>query len=251
MSEAQQSLPEKLFSQTLHGVIDALGLEERLADDGSAYLTLASQLPMVQGAVGNVRLFNGDALFRLVTCSMVVEAMQLDSHMMFAFTPKDSAVPHFTLDSVMAGDHFAFHLDLIPRLDLGANRTYMDHVFVPLNELYAQGSAIEGLSAARLSPQQYAIMSPWMLVNRATADAFSAISDTVARYREHWLGLLRGGIPEDVLDGVTAEQLADRNLRNKRMIFDPAIDPVWNRITPLIGAEAVDATRALLLGEDE
>ena len=245
------SLPARLFGDTLQRIIDRLGLEEQAGETGGAYLQLESQLPMVQGGVGNVRLFTGGPLFRLVTCSLTAEPMQLDSHMLFAFTPGTSAIPHFTLDSVKAGEHFAFHLDLIPRLDLGANLQYMDEVFAPLTPAFETGSAIEGLSKAHLSPRQYAIMSPWMLANRASEDAFNAIEETVQAYQQHWFDLLESGVTTEALGGVSAAQLAERNLRNKRIIFDPEVDPVWNRIAPMIGEAAVGIQRELLIGEDE
>jgi hypothetical protein len=251
MSEATGSLPGKLFAGTLQRLLDKLGLQEQHGEDGGAFLPLISHLPMVQGEVGNVRLFTGDPLFRVVTCSLAVEPIQLDSHMLFAFTPGDSAVPHFTLDSVKAGEHFAFHLDLIPRLDLGANLAYMDEVFGPLSEAYETGSAIEGLSKAHLSPRQYAIMSPWMLANRADESAFTTIEDTVRQYQDHWFDLLDKGVSGQGRGGATAEQLASRNLANKRIIFDPGVDPVWERITGMIGEQAVATQRALLIGEDE
>ena len=251
MSDAPVSLPGKLFGDTLQRVVSQFGLTEVAGDEGGAYLPLESQLPMVQGSVGAVRLFTGDPLFRVVTCSLSVEPMQLDSHMLFAFTPGSSAVPHFTLDSVKAGEHFAFHLDLIPRLDLGANLQYMDEAFAPLNEAYELGSAIEGLSKAHLSPRQYAIMSPWMLANRASQPAFSAIEDIVQRYQQHWFGLVESGISQNALGGLDAQQLQARNLANKRIIFDMDVDPVWQRITPMIGEEAVAIQRGLLIGEDE
>jgi hypothetical protein len=251
MSDSEGSLPGRLFSTTLQRLVDTLNLQEQLDDNGGPFLPLVSQLPMVQGEVGNVRLFTGNPLFRVVTCSLTVDPIQLDSHMLFAFTPGDSAVPHFTLDSVKAGEHFAFHLDLIPRLDLGANLTYMDEVFAPLTPAHEAGSAIEGLSKAHLSPRQYAIMSPWMLANRASEQAFTAIEDAVQAYQQHWFGLLQNGISDAALDGVSAAQLEQRNLRNKRIIFDPEVDPVWERITAMIGAEAVAMQRALLIGEDE
>jgi hypothetical protein len=251
MSESEASLPARLFSTTLDRLVNTLGLEEQTGEDGGPYLPLVSQLPMVQGEVGNVRLFTGDPLFRVVTCSLAVVPIQLDSHMLFAFTPGSSAVPHFTLDSVKAGEHFAFHLDLIPRVDLGASLVYMDEVFGPLTEAHEAGSAIEGLSRAHLSPRQYAIMSPWMLAHRASEQAFSAIEDSVQAYQQHWFSLLRGGVSEAALQGVSAAELQQRNLRNKRIIFDPDVDPVWNRITSMIGEEAVAIQRALLIGEDE
>ena len=61
--------------------------------------------------VGTVRLFSGGPIHKLVYIGLAVPMIGLDSHMVFAFTAPDSAVPHFTLDSVLAGPHFAFHLD--------------------------------------------------------------------------------------------------------------------------------------------
>lgn len=251
MSDAKESLPGALFANTLQRLVSTLHLQEQLGEGGGPYLPLVSQLPMVQGEVGSVRLFTGSSLFRVVTCSLAVAPIGLDSHMLFAFTPGSSAVPHFTLDSVKAGEHFAFHLDLIPRLDLGANLQYMDEVFGPLTDAYDSGSAIEGLSKAHLSPRQHAIMSPWMLANRASEGAFTAIEETVEAYQQHWFKLLRNGVSADAIEGVSAADLQQRNLRNKRIIFDPAVDPVWERITGMIGAEAVASQRALLIGEDE
>jgi hypothetical protein len=251
MSQTEVSLPARLFSGTLQRLVDTLGLVEKTAQNGGAYLPLISQLPMVQGQVGEVRVFEGGPLFRVVTCSLAVEPIQLDSHMLFAFTPGSSAVPHFTLDSVKAGEHFAFHLDLIPRLDLGANLAYMNEAFNPLTEAHAAGSSIEGLSKAHLSPRQYAIMSPWMLANRASEGAFSAIEASVGAYQDHWFSVLRNGVSKEALNGISAAELQQRNLRNKRMIFDPEIDPVWERITGMIGEDAVAIQRALLIGEDE
>ena len=251
MTQTEVSLPAKLFNTTLARIVDKLGLVEQTCAEGGAYLPLISQLPMVDGEVGNVRVFTGGSLFRVVTCSLAVAPIQLDSHMLFAFTPGTSAVPHFTLDSVKAGEHFAFHLDLIPRLDLGANLKYMDEVFKPLTDAHAAGSAIEGLTRAHLSPRQHAIMSPWMLANRASEDAFSAIEESVMAYQNHWFSLLNSGVSEAAVEGVSAAELQSRNLRNKRIIFDPDVDPVWERITAMIGEEAVAIQRALLIGEDE
>ncbi|WP_240732700.1 hypothetical protein [Halioglobus maricola] len=245
------SPPKRLFTNTLERVVEHLGLTEENGEDGGPYMTLVSQLPMVQGEVGNVRVFTGGPLFRVVTCSLAVEPIQLDSHMVFFFTPGNSAVPHFTLDSVSAGEHHAFHLDLIPRLDLGANRSYMDEVFTPMTELFEAGNAIEGLSPAHLSPRQNAIMSPWMLAKRATDEAFAAIDVSVEAYTQHWFKLLEDGVSAAAIGDITEEQLAARNLANKRMIFDPEIDPVWERITGMIGEDAVAAIRGLLIGEDE
>lgn len=253
MSEKRmdESLPQEVFQETLRRMSDRLALTEQFGDSGTAYLPLESHAPFATGRVGAVRLFVGEPLFRVVTCSLRVDTMTLDSHMLFAFTPATSAVPHFTLDAVQVGEHYAYHLDLIPRLDLGANLLYMDEVYAPLSSSFESCRAIPGLSPAHLSQRQLAIMSPWMLAHRATESAFKSVGPVVEKYQDHWFSLLDSGVSAEALAGTTPVQLAARNLSNKRMIFDPDVDPVWNRIEPIIGTRAVAAQRALLIGEDE
>ena len=88
-----ESLPKKLSDSTLARLVQELNLSEVLSEDGSAYMTLDSHVPMAQGKVGEVRVFRGGPLFQLVTCSIVVPPIQLDSHMIFAFMPAASAIP--------------------------------------------------------------------------------------------------------------------------------------------------------------
>ena len=97
---ATEFLPGKLFADTLQRLLEAFDLTEEPGEEGGVYLPLVSQLPMMQGEVGNLRVFTGAPLFRVVTCSLTVPPIELDSHKLFAFTPKHSAVPHFTLDPV-------------------------------------------------------------------------------------------------------------------------------------------------------
>jgi hypothetical protein len=185
-----------------------------------------------------MRVFKGDPLFQVVTSSIVVPALQLDSHMVFAFMPSNSGIPHFTVDSVEAGDTHAFHLDLIPRVDLGSNLSYLEEVYDPLTAACESAREIEGLTRAHLSPKQWAIMSPWMLANRATEDAFTEIKKTVDTYLDHWFSLVEKGLSAAALENVTEQELASRDKRNKQIIFNPTVDPVWQRIAPMVGEEA-------------
>jgi len=242
----ERSLPRKLWQNTLDRIVERFSLREETASDGGPWLPLTCQAPMFDGPIGQVRLFRGGPLLRMVSSTIVVPPMQLDSHMMFAFMPSDSPVPHFTLDSVRAGEHHAFHLDLIPRLDLGSRLAYMDECFTPLTEAHERGEAIAGLSRARLSPRQYAIMSPWMLAHRATPEAFAAIGDSVDEYLDHWFGLVEGGVSARAVEGVGREELVERDRRNKAIIFNRDVDKVWDQILPLVGQEAVDAQIELL-----
>jgi hypothetical protein len=43
----------------------------------------------------------------------------------------------------------------------------------------------------------------------------------------------------EATEGLTKADLIARDKRNKEMIFNVEIDPVWNQITPLLGAEMV------------
>jgi hypothetical protein len=242
------STPSKaLFDGALETITNALQLKETLADDGGAWLTLMSHAPFHQGSCGNARLFSGGGLFKVLTCSISAPAIGLDSHMLFAFTKSESAIPHFTVDSVQSGDHLAFHLDLIPRLDMATNLAYMDWAFGSLTETFTAASAIEGLSPAMISPRQRAVMSPWMLVNRATPEAFEHVDPLVQTYAKHWLTLLAAGAPLDVLGGQSSLTLSARDKANKAIIFDPDVDKVWNQIRGLIGHDAVEAIRTALM----
>ncbi|MBY6210880.1 hypothetical protein KUV95_04895 [Microbulbifer agarilyticus] len=244
------SLPESLANKTRDRLIETLGLKEVYGADNGPYLTLESHMPMAQGKVGEVRLYEGGPLQKVVTCALVVPQIGLDSHMLFAFTSSESAVPHFTLDSVGAGEHCAFHLDLVPRLDLGANLAYMDEVYTPLTETCTATRNMEGMSAAHLDIRQLAIMSPWMLVQRATKEAFAKIDGAVDAYLDHWFAVLEKGVSEKALEAVDSAALAERDRRNREIVFDPDVDKVWNQITGLIGAESSEALRGLLKAVD-
>ncbi|MGJ8686397.1 MAG: hypothetical protein ACSHWQ_02880, partial [Spongiibacteraceae bacterium] len=126
------SLPKALHDKVLNSIVERFDLVEDTSADGGPFLPLNSHIPMHEGSVGHMRRFSGGPLFQVVTSSIVVPALQLDSHMVFAFTPSTSAIPHFTVDAVQAGEHHAFHLDLIPRMDLGSRLAYMNEVFAPL-----------------------------------------------------------------------------------------------------------------------
>ncbi|GLP96378.1 hypothetical protein [Paraferrimonas sedimenticola] len=239
------SLPKAISDKTLAAIVEHFQMEEVLGADGGPYMDLQSHAPIHQGSVGAVRVFKGRGLAQLVTCSIVVPAIFLDSHMIYGFTAGDSLVPHFTLDSVKAGEHCAFHLDLTPKQDLGANYDYLMQVYKPLTDSFNKAQEIEGLTPAQITPLQRSIMSPWMLVHRASEAAYEQVFPIVDEYREYWQKLVDEGIdlPSD------PAQVEARDLANRAMIFSPEIDKVWDQITPLIGAEAAAAQLALLQGK--
>ena len=240
------SLAAELCRTTLDTIVPRVGLAEVEGPEGP-YRLLTS--PMQPEPVGAMRVFAGDkGVAKAVYVGISVDAIGLDSHMVFAFTPADSAVPHFTLDSVYSGFH-AFHLDLIPRAELASHLSYVDHCFAPLTETYESLREWEGLTRANITPRQYAMMSPWMCVNRATEDAFGQMGPVVAAYRDHWFSLVEGGLPQDVLDDVSDTDLARRDARNRANLFSRSIDPVWDQITRLIGDQAEEIRLQLVSNE--
>lgn len=239
------SLSQELCHKTRDAIIEQFGMTEV----GAPYRVINSQIPP-GGPVGEMRIWGGDKVRKLVYIGITVPMMQLDSHMMFAFTPAESPIPHFTLDSVLAGPTFAFHLDLIPRLDLGANLAYMDATMTPLTEAYEAARKLDGLTEARLSPRQFAIMSPWMLAHRATEEGYRAVAPTIDFYRNHWGSLVENGLSAEALNGISFEALAERDRRNRAIIFNPAVDKVWDQLKPLIGAEMGAEMRDVLKNQE-
>jgi hypothetical protein len=238
------SLAQTLSQSTLDAIIGRFNLTEH----GTPYKTLSS--PMSPAPVGEVRLYSGGPIHKMVYIGLSVPMIGLDSHMVFAFTAPDSAVPHFTLDSVLAGPHFAFHLDLIPRVDLGANLAYIDEVMHPLTPLVETARDIEGLERAHLTPRQLAIMSPWMLAYRASEGAFAQIDGHVNQYMAHWFGVVERGVSAETVASLDHTDFATRDQRNRDAIFDPDVDKVWAQVARLVGEETSAELRELLRTQD-
>ena len=235
------SLPQQLSLGTLDKIKTRFGLTEI----GSPYMSLSS--PMSPDPVGSVRLFSGENVHKMVYIGLVVPPIGLDSHMIFAFTKPESHIPHFTLDSVMAGPYFAFHLDLIPRADLGANLKYMNAAFDNLTPIFDETKKIEGLIPAQLGPKQYALMSPWMLAYRASESAFEQIQTPVNGYLDHWFDLVENGVPDDA---VPSGDFAARDKLNREAIFDPEVDKVWAQVSRLVGEETSETLRGILKNQN-
>lgn len=230
------------------GTLEKIQARFDLREVGAPYMTLSNAaFPQPLGAC---RLFTGERVKKLVYIGLNFPPAGLDSHMIFAFTPPASAVPHFTLDSVLAGPHFAFHLDLIPRVDLGANLDYMNATLQPLTSEFDAAKKIEGLTPAHLSPRQYAIMSPWMLAYRATESAFAQVEPHVNNYLEHWFTLVEKGVDAEIASGGDGAALAARDQLNRDALFNPEVDPVWAQIDRMLGAEVSERLRGVLRNQE-
>jgi hypothetical protein len=230
------------MERALSTIVDKFKLRETLGDAGGALVPLTSQF----GPVGSLRCFTGGPLHQVVTISIAVPPIGLDSHMLFAFAKPESAVPHFTIDSVSTGQFYAFHLDLIPRVDIGENLAYIDEVLAPLTEATEAAKAIPGTEPAHLKLRQLALMSPWLLAFRATEEAFQKLSGPTEAYLNHWIKLVENGISAKAMENVDKAHLAIRDQRNKDFIFDPQVDAVWAQVSRLVGEQVSAQLRQIL-----
>jgi len=254
-SETPMTLAQELCFKTIDAITRRFPELKEIRPGGKPFRGLSTAANPEAGAV---RIWNGDRIARMVYIGLrselprhdgVTGTMLVDSHMVFAFTPKESAIPHFTLDSVHAANYLAFHLDLIPRVDLGANLAYMDAVYGGLvTDAQAETKKAEGFSPAQLSSRQLAVMSPWMLANRATPEAFGKIP--VMIYLDQWSRLIENGLPAAATEGLTATDLARRDAQNRSVLFNKIVDPVWVQIETMIGQDVGEELRVLLCRQD-
>lgn len=238
------SAAKTLCQNTLEKIQQRWDLQEIWGTDSGAYMPLVSLTGSMK--VGAAHLFTGEPIQKVIYVELTVPPIELDSHMLFAFTQADSLVPHFTLDLVQSGSHFAFHLDLIPRVDLGANLRYIDAILQPLTEAFEAIKLIHGLESAHLSPRQRALMSPWMLAYRASEAAFMQIDNTVNFYLEHWFCLVEKGLSTEDIFGSEPIHLMQRDQRNRQALFNPEVDPVWAQVDRLVGSEVSVGLQTIL-----
>jgi len=244
------SLPQQLSHDMLDELTTRVGAKELHGDDGGPLLTLRNELSGGTDRIGELRVFTSDAAPKIVYCGITVEQFAMDTHMIFGFGSAETGVPHFTLDSVNANGTLAFHLDLVPRAELATHVPYMDHIFGGLTDTYTETSKWDGLTKAHITPRQYAMMSPWMLVNRADEDAFKAIAGPVRAYLDHWIGLAESGIPDDIAASLADVDLPDHDRKLRANLFSPEVDPVWGNIGKIIGEDAAIAVRGHLASND-
>lgn len=242
------SLPEKLCIPTLDKIVERTGVKEIHGPDGGPFEVLTSV--MGPDPVGSLRIFSGDKVAKVVYIGAVVPQIGLDSHMVFAFMPEGSPVPHYTLDSVGAGGYLAFHLDLIQRVDAGTHMVYNDWGHTPITPAFEELRELEGLTKAALEPRQLTVMSSWMVANRATEEAFAKLDGPVNAYLDHWLSLVDSEVPAEVLADVADTDLVARDRKNRSLLFSADVDKVWEQMSRLLGEETSERLRNHLVSND-
>lgn len=254
MAPGRERLALDICVKTVDQIVKRASLTEVTGEDGGSFRILTNARSGDQ--VGELRIWQGEGAVRKAVYAgiwaHVPGVISLDSHMVFAFGAPDSPIPHFTLDSVERGDldTHAFHLDLVPRVDLGAHLTYIDEVYEPLLPVFEAGSQTEGLSAAEIGPRQRAIMSPYMLVYRATPEAYRKLDESVDAYLDRFFDIAENGLSAATTADIAGTDLAHRDEVNRSFIFNPEVDKVWQHIIPLVGAENSELIRRNLASNE-
>jgi hypothetical protein len=210
-----------------------------MVEEGAPFAALTS---VADGApAGSVRVWQGGAVARIVDVRLVLPGVGIDSVMLHAFTPGDSAAPHLTSDLAGLGEAFHCFVDLAPRVELATEPAYLDGVYPPLGEPRSRAYATDGATALDVPLRLGAFTSPWIAGVRVPPESLSAIEEVFASYIDHFCTLAAEGTP-----AVGPVDLAGADLVRRRAQFDPASDEVWDVLGTLVGRSSVDTILALL-----
>ena len=241
----------EIVLSVLARLTDALGVTEQTSLDGGAALPLFGvRAPLEGRRIGEFRIFTRDDGLRLVYSALSVEDFGMDTHQIYAFTPASSAVPHLFLDTAISPNTdgtFHFGLDLVPRVDLGANLAYSEYVYGPLTAPRAEAIARPGvMPVGSLGPLQWSIRSPWMVAAIVDPRDLRSLTDVVDAYTARWTELVGEGLPPELVADTAEVDLARRDARNRAAIFSARTNPVWGLLDGLVGADSATRIRDLL-----
>jgi nucleoside-diphosphate-sugar epimerase len=255
----QRTAPEidrtgrELVTGVLDRLIESLGLVEEPGPDGDAALPLHAVGGPLDGVrIGEFRVYTGADGLRVVYSKLAIDDFGMDTHQVYAFTGESSAVPHLFLDTAISPNtEGTFHvgLDLVPRVDLGANLAYAQGVYAPLDEPRAAALSAPGvMPVPSLGPLQWALRSPWMVAAIVAPADLERLRGVVDAYVDRWLDLVVQGLPEDTVASVGWQDLPGRDRRNREAMFSPVTNPVWTLLDRLVGVDVAQRMRDLLIG---
>ncbi|MCA9660486.1 MAG: hypothetical protein KC486_19235, partial [Myxococcales bacterium] len=93
-------------------------------------------------------------------------------------------------------------------------------------------------------------LGPWTVAVRCDEAALrGAVGRSVDAYVDHWLDLVRGGLPPAITDALDPAALAARDRRYRAALFSADVDPIWRRLDGLLGASGAAVLQGLLRGD--
>jgi hypothetical protein len=234
--------PEAVCTRIVSKLIEELGSVD-IAPDSPAWRDL------LRGGqrVGELRVYRGRGrIQKIVTFHFGLDTPDLgtlESHSVTVFTAPESPVPHFMLDSVRVGPKVSFHVDLLPKRDLGVALAYLDRCFAPLTEIRAELDADPRFVESNPPLRQRALQSPWMANYTVEPELLgSTAMGFIERYFRHWVALLRS----DAAELASAPDVAARDRQHRKLVFSRDVDPVWTTLDRVLGTDTVDMLLAAL-----
>ncbi len=238
-SNPQRELdPEAICTRAVSRLIEEIRCVE-IAPDSPVWQDLNRD----QTRVGELRVYRGRGVVqKVVSAHFKLDAPSLESYMVTVFTRPESPVPHFVLDVVRFGPQASFHVDLLPKRDLGVSLSYVDRCFAPLSQVRADLERDGRFSAGTAPLRQRAFMSPWMALYTHAPEQLEVARSYVDRYFAHWTSLLTSCDAELALDPT----LSARDAQQRKLVFSRELDPVWATLDRSLGASTVDLLLAAL-----
>ena len=185
--------------------------------------------------VGEVRVWTGRTIPKLVDSRLTVADKGIDSVMLHAFAGSDTTAPHLTSDVAGVDGRLALGLDMTPRVDLATEPAYLDAVYAPLSDAHAAAAAIDGAQPMDVPLRLRAFTSPWMTGVSLTEDRLDEIEKVYDVYLDRFFTVLDEGAPRSP---TWTSSGRDRLVR--RAQFDPASDGVWDFLAEMLGQSSVD-----------
>jgi hypothetical protein len=234
--------PEAVCTRIVSKLIEELGCVD-IAPDSPAWRDL-----LCHGKrVGELRVYRGRGrIQKTVTSHFTLEApspggdraagQALESHSVAVFTAPESPVPHFVLDSVRVGSKVTFHVDLLPKRDLGIALAYLDRCFAPLNDVRAELDADPRFVQGSAPLRQRALSSPWLAQYEVEPELLGTAMGFIERYFRHWSSLLRS----DAGELASAPDVAARDRQHRKLFFSREVDPAWSMLDRALGRDMVD-----------
>jgi hypothetical protein len=238
------SASQLLFEQVFKRFKDQLAVTELSIDNDHCFQAFTHS--ETGKPAGLLKVYRGKAPVEyIITTSLYVEEMELESYMLMAFVEPGSAIPHFAFDAMTNSERGAFHVDYIPRLDLGTHPEYSKQVFEPLNDALDAIKANPDFAPGDGGRLLLSMLSPWTGLFQATPDKLAGGSALIDRYLQHWFGLIEKGVSSST----NSEGLADRDRRHRLALYNEENDMLWGLLKNLIGEKDRDLILSLLRGE--
>jgi hypothetical protein len=230
--------PEAVCTRVVSKLIEELGCVD-IAPDSPAWRDLTRD----GRRVGELRVYRGRGrVQKIVTSHFNLDTPALESHSVTVFTAPESPVPHFVLDSVRFGPKVSFHVDLLPKRDLGVSLTYLDRCFAPLTDIRNEIDLDTRFMPGTAPLRQRALLSPWMALYTLDPELLGTAMGFIERYFKHWSGLLRSDAPELH----SAPDVAARDRQHRKLVFSREVDPVWGMLDRALGSDMVDLLLSVL-----